>query len=59
MGPLPVKKPRGRPKGSKKVTTVSGQMVRVNGLYSLIGERSWLSFLEALLKGQAGRFLLV
>ncbi|XP_026713240.1 high mobility group protein HMGI-C-like [Athene cunicularia] len=27
VGPLPVKKPRGRPKGSKKVTTVSGQMV--------------------------------
>ncbi|KAK2534540.1 high mobility group protein HMGI-C-like protein [Columba livia] len=26
VGPLPVKKPRGRPKGSKKVTTVSGQM---------------------------------
>ncbi|XP_065543210.1 high mobility group protein HMGI-C-like isoform X1 [Lathamus discolor] len=27
VGPLPVKKPRGRPKGSKKVTTESGQMV--------------------------------
>ncbi|XP_030356812.1 high mobility group protein HMGI-C-like isoform X4 [Strigops habroptila] len=27
VGPLPVKKPRGRPKGSKKMTTVSGQMV--------------------------------
>ncbi|XP_055564144.1 uncharacterized protein LOC130147862 isoform X1 [Falco biarmicus] len=27
LGPLPVKKPRGRPKGSKKVTAVSGQMV--------------------------------
>ncbi|GAB0194657.1 high mobility group protein HMGI-C-like [Grus japonensis] len=27
VGPLPAKKPRGRPKGSKKVTTVSGQMV--------------------------------
>ncbi|XP_053932820.1 high mobility group protein HMGI-C-like isoform X1 [Cuculus canorus] len=27
VGPLPVKKPRGRPKGSKKVTTVSGEMV--------------------------------
>ncbi|XP_057263695.1 high mobility group protein HMGI-C-like isoform X1 [Pezoporus wallicus] len=27
VGPLPVKKPRGRPKGSKKVTTVSGQIV--------------------------------
>ncbi|KAM7095709.1 uncharacterized protein J5F26_010116 isoform 1-T1 [Ciconia maguari] len=27
VGPLPVKKPRGRPKGSKKVATVSGQMV--------------------------------
>ncbi|KAM6387458.1 uncharacterized protein J5M81_008982 isoform 2-T2 [Pluvialis apricaria] len=26
-GPLPVKKPRGRPKGSKKVTAVSGQLV--------------------------------
>ncbi|XP_053932821.1 uncharacterized protein LOC128853277 isoform X2 [Cuculus canorus] len=26
VGPLPVKKPRGRPKGSKKVTTVSGEM---------------------------------
>ncbi|XP_057263698.1 uncharacterized protein LOC130598362 isoform X2 [Pezoporus wallicus] len=26
VGPLPVKKPRGRPKGSKKVTTVSGQI---------------------------------
>lgn len=39
MGPLPVKKPRGRPKGSKKVTTVSGQMVRINGLYSFMEER--------------------
>lgn len=39
MGPLPVKKPRGRPKGSKKVTTVSGQIVRVNGLHSFMGER--------------------
>ncbi|KAM9226999.1 uncharacterized protein RG961_006145 [Leptosomus discolor] len=27
VGPLPVKKPRGRPKGSRKVTTVSGEMV--------------------------------
>ncbi|XP_064012573.1 AAC-rich mRNA clone AAC11 protein-like [Pogoniulus pusillus] len=27
VGPLPEKKPRGRPKGSKKVTTGSGQMV--------------------------------
>ncbi|XP_032840023.1 high mobility group protein HMGI-C-like [Tyto alba] len=27
VGPLPVKKPRGRPKGSKKVTTVSGEIV--------------------------------
>lgn len=27
VGPLLVKKPRGRPKGSKKVTIVSGQMV--------------------------------
>ncbi|PKK19968.1 high mobility group protein HMGI-C-like isoform X2 [Columba livia] len=30
VGPLPVKKPRGRPKGSKKVTTVSGQMVETS-----------------------------
>ncbi|XP_071611738.1 high mobility group protein HMGI-C-like isoform X2 [Heliangelus exortis] len=27
VGPLPVKKPRGRPRGSKKVITVSQQMV--------------------------------
>ncbi|XP_061213293.1 high mobility group protein HMGI-C-like isoform X1 [Neopsephotus bourkii] len=27
VGPLPVKKPRGRPKGSKKVTTVSEKVV--------------------------------
>jgi len=39
VGPLPMKKPRGRPKGSKKVTTVSGQTVGVNGLYSFMGKR--------------------
>ncbi|XP_021265132.1 high mobility group protein HMGI-C-like isoform X3 [Numida meleagris] len=27
VGPLPEKKPRGRPKGSKKVSSVTGQMV--------------------------------
>lgn len=31
-----VKKPRGRPKGSKKASTVIGQMVRVNGLYAFM-----------------------
>lgn len=38
--PQPVKKPRGRPKGSKKVTALTGGTVRGNGLYSFTGERS-------------------
>lgn len=38
--PQPVKKPRGRPKGSKKMTVPAGGMVRGNGLYSFTGERS-------------------
>lgn len=36
----PVKKPRGRPKGSKKMTVLTGGTVRGNGLYSFTGERS-------------------
>lgn len=57
MGPLPVKKPRGRPKGSKKVTTVSGQMVRVNGLYSFWRGREKLApFLKHSWKDKQGGF---
>lgn len=36
----PVKKPRGRPKGSKKMTVLTGGTVRGNGLYSFTRERS-------------------
>ncbi|KAM6344627.1 uncharacterized protein FN964_010294 isoform 3-T10 [Alca torda] len=41
VGPLPAKKPRGRPKGSKKVTTVSGQMVEPSGKRPRGRPRKW------------------
>ncbi|XP_030356806.1 uncharacterized protein LOC115614290 isoform X1 [Strigops habroptila] len=44
VGPLPVKKPRGRPKGSKKMTTVSGQMVEPSAGKRPRGRpRKWVS----------------
>ncbi|XP_063203861.1 high mobility group protein HMGI-C-like isoform X2 [Chroicocephalus ridibundus] len=41
VGPLPAKKPRGRPKGSKKVTTVSGQTVEPSGKRPRGRPRKW------------------
>ncbi|XP_014808985.1 PREDICTED: high mobility group protein HMGI-C-like [Calidris pugnax] len=41
VGPLPAKKPRGRPKGSKKVTAVSGQMVESSGKRPRGRPRKW------------------
>ncbi|KQK83491.1 high mobility group protein HMGI-C-like protein [Amazona aestiva] len=53
LGPLPVKKPRGRPKGSKKVTTVSGRMVEPSAGKRPRGRpRKWES-LEKMVPGLA------
>ncbi|XP_065543215.1 uncharacterized protein LOC136018156 isoform X2 [Lathamus discolor] len=58
VGPLPVKKPRGRPKGSKKVTTESGQMVEPStGKRPRGRPRKWAS-LEKTVPGPAKLLIL-
>ncbi|XP_062977663.1 high mobility group protein HMGI-C-like [Elgaria multicarinata webbii] len=43
-GPLPPKKPRGRPKGSKKLSTASGQMLQASAEKRPRGRpRKWLA----------------